>query len=464
MRSSLLIILCVIVGSLGGIVTSILIATPLIMSFALGATYGLLFALLVARRANSIGAGLLWGLGYALLLWLIVPAGFITTVGHMSQILANVHAHFPTLVAYMLCTGLPLGLTAGIIGSYQARNEKAPLNIVRALVVGSLAGLVGGWFYGRWLGQVNAFVLIAGIVNSNAKPVGIVVHYGIAAVIGASFGLLFQRDMRGYGSSLCWGLAYGLFWWFLGALTLFPVLHGQALDWSYQQASAAFGTLVGHVVYGIVLGLIYALLDRLWIGFFIEADPIRRDVESPATQTLQSLIWGAIASLAGGLLFSIVMIETGVLPHLAALVGGSSPEQGFAVHLVISTLIGMAYGVLFKYEAPDVGSSFAWGMLYGLAWWFVGPLTLLPILLGGSVLWTVQATNLLLPSLIGHLVYGAVTACICFYLERRHFQWFLIDQRLAAREKRLRRPVGTPAPALWLFVLGLGILLPIMLG
>lgn len=464
MRSSLLIILCVIVGSLGGIVTSVLIATALVASFALGATYGLLFALLVARRANSIGAGLLWGLGYALLLWLIVPTGFITTIGHMSQILTNVHAHFPTLVAYMLCTGLPLGLTAGIIGSYQARKAKAPLNIIRALVVGSLAGLVGGWFYGRWLGQVNAFVLIAGIVNSNAKPVGIVVHYGIAAVIGASFGLLFQRDLRGYGSSLCWGFAYGLFWWFLGALTLFPVLHGQAVGWSYQQANVAFGTLVGHIVYGIVLGLIYALLDRLWRGFFIEADPIRRDIESPATQTLQSLVWGAIASLAGGLLFSIVMIETGVLPRIAALVGGSSPELGFVVHLVISTLIGMAYGVLFKYEAPDVGSSIAWGMLYGLAWWFIGPLTLMPILLGGSVLWTVQAANLLLPSLIGHLVYGAVTASICFYLERRHFQWFLIDQRLAARENRLRRPVGTPAPALWLFVLGLGVLLPIMLG
>jgi hypothetical protein len=96
--------------------------------------------------------------------------------------------------------------------------------------------------------------------------------------------------------------------------------------------------------------------------------------------------------------------------ELTRLVGGTSPSLGFVVHLVISAIIGMSYGLLFRREAPDKGSGVAWGLLYGLVWWFLGPLTLYPVLLGGSLTWTTQAAGLALPSLIGHLMYGAATA------------------------------------------------------
>jgi len=455
------------VGCLGGAVIWAIGLASFLGGFALGGLYGLLFALLAARRAVSPGAGLLWGLGYALLLWLAAPAGLFPLLGGEASamgMLDTARAHFSELVAYLLCFGLPLGVTLGILGSLRPRPGQERFSLPRALVVGGVAGIVGGWAFGRWMAQVNFFPLIAGLVGSNSAMVGMTLHFGIAVVIGASFGMLFQRDVRGLGSSLGWGLAYGIFWWFLGPLTLLPILGGGPPDWSYQHAGALFGSLVGHVIYGLLLGLVYAALDRLWVGFFYESDPINREVEGPGTRTLRSLGWGAAASLAGGLLFSLVMVATGVLPQVANLVGGSSPVLGFVVHMGISTLIGMSYGVLFVHEAPDFGSGIAWGLTYGLAWWFVGNLTLLPILLGRPFVWTTEVASAGLPSLVGHLIYGAATACAFLVLERRHADWARLDPRIAAREARRQRPIGTPAPALWLFVLGLGVMLPVMLG
>ena len=364
------------------------------------------------------------------------------------------------------CSVFPLGLIIGICNDQgPSTGRERYFTFIRAVIVGGLAGLVGGWGFSTWFAQNNAFVLIAGIVSTHSVAVGVALHYTIAAIIGASFGVLFQRDVRGSGSSICWGLAYGLFWWFLGPLTLLPVLLHHPIDWSYLYARAFFGSLIGHAVYGILLGLIYSWLNRLWVGFFIESDPINREVEGPGTLTLRSLGWGAVASILGGLLFSIIMIATGVLPRVAALIGGSSPVLGFVVHLIISVLIGMSYGVLFKHESPNSGSSVAWGLLYGLVWWFIGPLTLMPILLGSAVTWTIQASDILLPSLLGHLFYGAVTGLVFFWLEQRHAtNVLLLDKRINQRKERLLRPVGTPAPALWLFVLALGVLLPILLG
>ena len=471
-------IACIVAGCLGGVVCLRLGLASFVTGIMLGGLYGLLFALLAGPRATSPGAGLLWGLGYALLLWLIGPAGLFPLVDGLGAatlpamgMLDTARLHFPHLVAYVLCFGLPLGLALGTLSNIRNRVRQPsevliqkPLSVPRALVVGGLAGVVGGWAFGKWMEQINFFLIIAGLVNSQSRTVGIVLHYTIAIVIGLSFGVLFQRDVRGYGSSLGWGMAYGLFWWFLGPLTLLPILHGDPLDWSYTRGSAFFGSLVGHIIYGLLLGLMYAVLDRLWTGFFTESDPIYREVEGPGAATLRSVGWGAAASLGGSLLFSLVMIATGVLPRVAQLAGGTSSVFGFLVHLIIGVLIGMSYGVLFHHEAPNVGAGVAWGLVYGMAWWFIGHLTLLPILLGGTFTWTTEAADAGLPSLIGHLIYGSVTAAVFLLLERRHADWLLLDPRIAAREARRTRPVGTPAPGLWLFTLGLGVLLPIILG
>jgi len=460
-----------VVGGLGGTASAALVGGTTVGGTVAGTLFGLLFVALASRRAVSPGSGLLWGLGYSFLLWITFPAGIVPLVMGRAPamgMLDTTRAHFPELVAYIVCFGAPLGLAIGASGALHPRlradMQSVRFSFGRAIALGGFAGIIGGWAFGKWMAQVNMFPLIAAMVHSESMMVGVTLHFIFAVLIGATFGVLFQADVRGYGSSMSWGAAYGLFWWFLGPLTILPKWQGNTLDWSYERGGALFGSLIGEIIYGLIVGLIYGGLDRLWVGITRNSDPINREPEGPGSRVLHSVGYGAAASVVGGSLFTVVLLVTGSLQDMAKIFGSSSLTFGVVINMIVSAFIGMSYGLLFRHEAPDAGSAIAWGFVYGLLWWFIGPMTLLPILLGGSFSWTTGTAASLLPSLIGHLIYGAATAVTFLALERRHAAWLMLDPRIAAREARRTRPAGTPAPALWLFTLGLGVLLPIILG
>ena len=451
-------ILGVAVGSLGGLCGSAALGVPPFLGLGAGALFGLAFGLFFARRATSPGAGLIWGLSCTFLAWLMIPAG-----------LRGAREHFPELVACLLCLGMPVGVALGIRGSYRSRAgrpefRQPEFSWSRAVVAGGLAGTISGLIFSRWMYEGNFFPLLAGFGELGSRHTAVIFHFVVALLIGATFGLLFQRDIHSYGSSMGWGLGYAMFSWFLGQLTILPALSGNPIDWSAERGSELFGSLVGHIIYGLILGVVYASFDRFWVRLFIQSDPLNREREGPGFRLLRSLQWGAAAGLSGGLVSSPIMLATGILPQVAGLGIAVSIPIGLLVHLLTSALVGMSYGLLFRNEAPNLGTGASWGWLFGMIWWYLGPVTLLPLMLTGECDWRADAASKLLPSLLGHLVYGAATALVFVLLERRFTRWLLLDPKAAARELRRTRPAGTPAPALWLFALGLGVLLPILLG
>ena len=275
------IVYAVPVGAAGGALLSLAGLVPLVIGMPLGGAYGLIFCLVCGRRTNTPGGGLLWGLAFALLFWLVGPAAIgplFMSASPGSTMLDTVRARFPDLVGYLLFFGAPLGIVLGTLNRRRTseRPGDAKFSLSRAVTAGGLAGIAGGWAFGQWMAKVNHFPLIAGLIHLSSPNAGVALHFIFAFIIGASFGLLFQRDVRGYGSCLGWGLGYGIFWWFLGPMTIMPLWQGRSLDWSYQHGQELFGSLVGHVVYGLIVGVIYAAADRLWIALFIESDPINR--------------------------------------------------------------------------------------------------------------------------------------------------------------------------------------------
>ena len=131
--------------------------------------------------------------------------------------------------------------------------------------------------------------------------------------------------------------------------------------------------------------------------------------------------YGIYGGLAGGLVFGAMMGMMGMLPMVGKLVGQPTAGIGFLVHLVNSAIIGVGFALVVGRLVTSIGSGLGYGLLYGSAWWLLGPLTLMPLFLGMGfgVNWNLTAAVNMFPSLVGHLIYGAILGISYALLHRR---------------------------------------------
>jgi uncharacterized membrane protein YagU involved in acid resistance len=136
------------------------------------------------------------------------------------------------------------------------------------------------------------------------------------------------------------------------------------------------------------------------------------------------LLHGIYGGLAGGLIFGGMMGMMGMLPMIARIAGSASPAVGFIVHMIISAFIGVIFAALAGGRLHTIGATVAAGFVYGLAWWLLGPLTLMPLVMGMAIgaNWTSAAITAAMPSLVGHLVYGGILGAVYGWLERSTVQ------------------------------------------
>lgn len=143
------------------------------------------------------------------------------------------------------------------------------------IVAGGVAGLIAGVVFGLMMqamnaptpdgGQMPMMAMVAMVVGSTSIAVGWLYHLFNSAVIGALFGWLFGARLASIGSGLGWGAAWGLVWWIVGGLILMPIALGMTPFAPLMMAPmrpVAMGSLMGHVVYGLILGATYAAMIR----------------------------------------------------------------------------------------------------------------------------------------------------------------------------------------------------------
>ncbi len=123
---------------------------------------------------------------------------------------------------------------------------------------------------------------------------------------------------------------------------------------------------------------------------------------------------GVYGGLAGGVVFGAMMGMMGMLPMIGQMVGYPNAAVGFAVHMVNSAIIGAGFAVVFSQAAKSLGTGISSGLLYGGIWWLLGPLTLMPLFMGMGfgVHWNASAAVAMLPSLVGHLMYGTILGAV----------------------------------------------------
>ncbi len=124
----------------------------------------------------------------------------------------------------------------------------------------------------------------------------------------------------------------------------------------------------------------------------------------------KNLKWGVFGGLAGGVAFGAIMALTDMLPMIGKMVGLPSAAAGAVVHMVNSAIIGAGFAVVLGRFGRSLGSGIGAGLLYGVTWWFLGPLTLMPLFMGMGlgINWSAAAAVAMLPSLAGHLIYGTI--------------------------------------------------------
>ena len=130
---------------------------------------------------------------------------------------------------------------------------------------------------------------------------------------------------------------------------------------------------------------------------------------------------GVVAGLTGGVGMSIVMLAMGAMPVIAAAIPGlytlappANPAVGLVVHLSHAAVLGVVFaGVVTAAGVEEPRRTVLVGLAYGVVAWLLLAVLVMPVWLAAVGFPNAPPfPNVSVPSLLWHLVYGAVTGAV----------------------------------------------------
>lgn len=126
----------------------------------------------------------------------------------------------------------------------------------------TIGGISGGIIFGMMMHMMGMMPMIAKMIGSESIAVGWLIHIMISITIGLFFSWWFGSAVTTWARSVGLGMIHGMIWWILGALTIMPLMLGMGVQYSNAFEKMNMMSLMGHMIYGIILGVVYFSMTR----------------------------------------------------------------------------------------------------------------------------------------------------------------------------------------------------------
>lgn len=117
---------------------------------------------------------------------------------------------------------------------------------------------------------------------------------------------------------------------------------------------------------------------------------------------------GIIGGVIAGIVFGMLMQMMGMISVIASMVGSESTFVGWIIHMIISIVFGIGFGIIVKKN----GSYYKISIIYGVVLWIVGPLVIMPMMMGMGTNLPQAFTSDQLMNLMTHVFFALILAVV----------------------------------------------------